>query len=307
MRREHAMAKILIVDDSRLIVHVARTILAKRGHEVIVAQDGTAGLDLARAQRPGLILLDLVMPAVDGYEVCRQLKKDSLTEEIPVIMLTSKAEAADKVKGLELGAVDYVTKPFDEGELLARVNTHLRLKELYEALQERNRQLQDLANRDGLTGLFNHRYFQEQISKDFSRAKRYHQPLSCVMLDIDHFKKVNDTYGHQTGDVILKAVGKLILDSLRESDISARYGGEEFSLLLYFTDSGGALDVADRLRKMVESHSFHAGAETFQVTLSAGAATYPHPAIQEAQQLVECADKALYTAKQNGRNRVECY
>jgi diguanylate cyclase (GGDEF)-like protein len=222
-------------------------------------------------------------------------------------MLTSKAEAADKVKGLELGAVDYVTKPFDEGELLARVNTHLRLKELYEALQERNRQLQDLANRDGLTGLFNHRYFQEQISKDFSRARRYHQPLSCVMLDIDHFKKVNDTYGHQTGDVILKAVGKLILDSLRESDISARYGGEEFALLLYFTDSRGALDVADRLRKMVESHSFHAGAETFQVTLSAGAATFPHPAIQEAQQLVECADKALYTAKQNGRNRVECY
>jgi len=301
------MAKILIVDDSRLIVHVARTILVRRGHEVIVAQDGTVGLELARTHMPGLILLDLVMPAVDGYEVCRRLKADPLTEDIPVIMLTSKAEAADKVKGLEMGAVDYVTKPFDEGELLARVNIHLRLKELYEALQERNRQLQDLANRDGLTGLYNHRYFQEQVGKDFARARRYHQPLSSVMLDIDHFKKVNDTYGHQTGDVILRTVGKLMLDSLRESDVPARYGGEEFALILYFTDSRGAFEVADRLRRMVETHIFHAGAETLQVTLSAGVATYPHPAIQEVQHLVECADKALYAAKQNGRNRVECY
>jgi two-component system cell cycle response regulator len=294
------MAKILLIDDSRLIAHVAKTILTKLGHEVILAQDGMAGLEAAKSEQPDIILLDLIMPVMDGFQVCQQLKEEGGTKEIPVIMLTSKAEAADKVKGLEMGALDYVTKPFDEGELVARVNTQLKLKELREALQE-------LANRDGLTGLYNHRYFHEQLSKDLLRARRYHESLSCVLLDIDHFKKFNDTHGHQTGDVVLSTLGQVIKDSIRDSDFAARYGGEEFALVLYHTDGPGAYDVAERLRQMVEDCEVHDKGNVLHVTISVGVATFPHEAIDDSKELIECADKALYTAKENGRNRVEAY
>jgi len=301
------MSKVLIVDDSRLIAHVAKTILTGRGHEVFLAQDGQAGLEAAKAEQPDIILLDLIMPVMDGYEVCLALKEENSTKDIPVIMLTSKAEPADKVKGLEMGALDYVTKPFDEGELLARVNTQLRLKELYEALQEKNQQLQELANRDGLTGLYNHRYFHEQLSKDFLRAKRYHEFMSCVLLDIDYFKKFNDTHGHQTGDIVLSTLGNVITESIRDSDFAARYGGEEFALVLYHTDGSTAVDVAQRLRQMVENCEVRDNDKVLRVTISVGVATFPHEEISDSKRLIECADKALYRAKENGRNRVEFY
>ena len=301
------MAKILVIDDSRLIAHVAKTILTKCEHEVILAHDGMAGLEAAKSERPDMILLDLIMPVMDGYQVCEQLKEEGSTKEIPIIMLTSKAEPADKVKGLEMGALDYVTKPFDEGELLARVNTQLRLKELHEALQEKNRQLQEMANRDGLTGLYNHRYFHEQLSKDFLRARRYHESLSCVLLDIDYFKKFNDTHGHQTGDVVLSTLGHVIEDSIRDSDLAARYGGEEFALILYHTDGPAAFHVAERLRRMVEDYEFSEKSQPLRVTISAGIATFPQEQIHNSKELIECADKAMYKAKENGRNRVESY
>ena len=301
------MARILIVDDSRLIAHVAKTILTKQGHEVILAQDGLAGLQAAKSEHPDLILLDLIMPVMDGYQVCQGLKGEDSTKEIPIIMLTSKAEPADKVKGLELGALDYVVKPFDEGELIARVNIQLRLKQLYEALQEKNRQLRELANRDGLTGLYNHRYFHEQLSKDFLRAKRYHESLSCILLDIDYFKKFNDTYGHQTGDIVLSTLGQVIRDSIRDSDFAARYGGEEFALVLYHADRPTAVNVAERLRQMVEHCEVRDKDHVLHVTISLGVATFPHEQISNPKQIVECADKALYKAKENGRNRVEYF
>ena len=301
------MGKILIVDDSKLIAHVAKTILTKRGHEIILAQDGKAGLEAAKSEQPDIILLDLIMPVMDGYEVCEHLKEDESTKEIPIIMVTSKAEAADKVKGLEMGALDYVTKPFDEGELVARVNIHLRLRELYEAVQEQNRQLQEMVNRDGLTGLYNHRYFHEQLSQDFLRAKRYHETLSCVLLDIDFFKKFNDTYGHQTGDVVLKALADVIQRSTRESDIAARYGGEEFALVLYHTDGPAAYEAAERLRQRVEGTEVRDNGNVLRVTISVGVATFPHESIHDSKELIEYADQALYKAKENGRNRVEAF
>ncbi len=301
------MAKILVVDDSRLISHVAKTILTQRGHEVILAQDGLAGLQAAKSECPDLILLDLIMPVMDGYQMCQNLKEEDSTKEIPIIMLTSKAEPADKVRGLELGALDYVTKPFDEGELVTRVNIQLRLKQLYEALQEKNRRLQELANRDGLTGLYNHRYFHEHLSKDFLRAKRYHESLSCILLDIDYFKKFNDTYGHQTGDIVLRALGQVIKNSIRDSDFAARYGGEEFAIVLYYTDGPAAVQVAERLRHMVEHCDVRDKDNVLHVTISLGVATFPHEQIRNHKQLVEYADKALYKAKENGRNRVESW
>lgn len=301
------MANILIVDDSRLIAHVAKTMLTKQGHEVVLAQDGKAGVEAAKAGKPDIILLDLIMPVMDGYEVCEHLKADEATQEIPIIMVTSKAETADKVKGLQMGALDYVTKPFDEGELIARVNIHLRLRELYQEVQEQNRLLQEMANRDGLTGLYNHRYFHEQLSQDFLRAKRYHESLSCVLLDIDFFKKFNDTYGHQTGDVVLRTLADVIERSIRESDLAARYGGEEFALIMYHTDQVAAMEVAERLRKMVESHEVQDNGNLLHVTISVGVATFPHEKIHDAKELIEYADQALYKAKENGRNRVEAY
>jgi two-component system cell cycle response regulator len=298
------MAKILIIDDSKLILHVAKTILNKQGHDVLLAEDGNIGLQTATGEHPDLILLDLILPGIDGYEVCQRIKKAHATSEIPVIMLTSKSEAADKVRGLEMGASDYVTKPFDEGELIARVNIHLQIRELHESLKEKNRQLKEMANRDGLTGLYNHRYFQETISKDFQRAVRYHESLSCVMFDIDHFKKFNDNYGHQAGDMVLKTLGGLIEELVRDSDLSARYGGEEFVLIMYHTAPKEALMVAERLRKSVEQHKFQADNLTLAVAISVGVASFPHPEIVDAKTLIECADKALYRAKDEGRNRV---
>ncbi|MBU4288072.1 MAG: diguanylate cyclase [Proteobacteria bacterium] len=298
------MPTILVIDDSKLIAHVAKNILTKQGHEVLLAQDGETGLDMAKNNEPDLILLDLILPGIDGYGVCQRIKNDSNIADIPVIMLTSKAEHTDKVRGLELGASDYVTKPFDEGELVARVNTHLRIKELHESLQEKNRQLLEMANRDGLTGLYNHRYFHESVSKDFQRAVRYNESLSCVMFDIDHFKKFNDTYGHQTGDVVLKTLGGLVKKLMRDSDLAARYGGEEFALLLYHTEAKDAYQIAERLRKTVEQYKFQAEDLVLSVNISVGVASYYHPEISDAKTLIECADKALYRAKEEGRNRV---
>ena len=298
------MAKILVIDDSRVVVHMAKTILIKRGFQVLFAQDGEAGLQTAMSEHPDLILLDLILPGLDGYQVCRLIKQEIATRDIPVIMLTSKASPADKVRGLEMGAADYLTKPFDEGELVARVNTHLKLKQLYETLQEKNRQLQELANLDGLTGLYNHRFFQETVSRDFQRAHRYHESLSCIMLDIDHFKKFNDTYGHQTGDMVLNTLGGLLRQLMRDSDLAARYGGEEFALLLYHASSPETLVVGERLRKTIEKHQFRQGDLLLKVTISAGLASFPHPDVVDAKTLIECADKALYRAKKEGRNRI---
>ncbi len=298
------MARILVIDDSKLILHVAKTILSKQGHQVLLAEDGNIGLRTAATEHPDLILLDLILPGMDGYEVCQRIKKGDATSEIPVIMLTSKSEATDKVRGLEMGASDYVTKPFDEGELMARVNIHLQIRELHESLKEKNRQLKEMANRDGLTGLYNHRYFKETISNDFQRAVRYHESLSCVMFDIDHFKKFNDNYGHQAGDMVLKTLGSLINNLVRDSDLSARYGGEEFVLLMYHTVPKEAFLVAERLRKAVEQHKFQADDLVLTVNISVGVASFPHPEIADAKTLIECADKALYRAKEEGRNRV---
>jgi two-component system cell cycle response regulator len=252
------MSKILIIDDSRLITQFGKSILTGKGLEVLTAESGEMGLELAFKEQPDLILLDVILPGMDGYQICEQLKKTDESKDIPVIMLTSKAEPADKIKGLVLGAVDYVTKPFDAGELIARVDTHLRIKELYEALQERNRQLQEMANRDGLTNLYNHRFFHEHLGREMDRVRRYGGTITCVIIDIDFFKRVNDTYGHQVGDSILKEVARILEKGIRESDLAARYGGEEFGLVILQTESQAALLVCERIRVQIAERLFTA-------------------------------------------------
>jgi diguanylate cyclase (GGDEF)-like protein len=304
---QNLMTKILLVDDSKLIMGFGKSILSKEGYEVTYAQNGSEALEIVSVKKPDLILLDVVMPGMDGYEVCKRLKANEKTRDIPIIMLTSKGETADKIKGLNLGAVDYITKPFDAGELTARVKTQLRVKELHKALQEKNRQLQELANKDGLTDLYNHRYLQERLIKEIERAKRYRIDLSFVLIDIDYFKHFNDTYGHQTGDVILKTLGCILKKALRESDTAARYGGEEFALILVHTGFDTAQEAAERLRSTVESYKFEVDNQNFQVTISLGIASFEQEMINTAKDLVECADKALYTAKKQGRNRIAIY
>lgn len=298
------MSKILIIDDSRLITQFGKSILTGKGHEVLTADSGELGLEMALRDQPDLVLLDVILPGMDGYQICRKLKTTAQSQDIPVIMLTSKAEPADKIKGLELGAVDYVTKPFDAGELIARVNTHLRMKELYEALQEKNRQLQEMVNRDGLTDLFNHRFFHEHLTREMDRVLRYGGVISCVIIDIDFFKKVNDTYGHQAGDLILKDVAGILQKGIRESDLAARYGGEEFALILLQTEPQTAILISERIRSQIAARPFLPVEPALHITASFGIASFPSPGIQAERDLVEAADQALYQAKKGGRNRV---
>ncbi len=300
--------RVMMVDDSAAILTIIAAYLEDSEFEVIAAErDGIMAVERFAQERPDIVLLDLIMPGMDGYHVCEQIKTNKATADIPVIIVTSKADPADKVRGLEIGASDYIGKPFDEGELIARVNTHLRIRELYENLQEKNRQLQELANRDGLTGLYNHRFFQEVVHRDFQKAVRYHENISCIMFDIDHFKKFNDTYGHQTGDMVLNTLGNVISEIMRDTDLSARYGGEEFALILYHTDNTDVNIFAERLRIAVEEKKFKKDNLALRVTISIGVASYPHDEISDANKLIECADKALYRAKESGRNRVVSY
>lgn len=301
------MSKILIIDDSRLIAQFGKSILSGKGHEVFTADSGEIGLELADRAQPDLILLDVILPGMDGYQICHHLKTRVLSKDIPVIILTSKAEPADKIKGLELGAVDYVTKPFDAGELIARVNTHLRMKELYEALQDKNRQLQEKANRDGLTDLYNHRYFHEHLVREIERVKRYGGVVSFVLADIDFFKKINDTYGHQAGDNVLKEIAQILKNGIRDSDLAARYGGEEFALVLLQTQVEVALQTSERLRIQIAEHPFSGFFPPLHITASFGVATFPAVSIKEEKDLVEAADQALYQAKKEGRNKVVLY
>ena len=299
---------ILIIDDSKLIAEFCRQILNPRGFHVIWSPDGLKGLEEAKRTNPDLILLDVIMPNFDGYKTLQKLKQTETTSDIPVIMLSSMAEAVDKIKGLELGAVDYITKPFDAGELIARVNTQLRLKRLHDELMEKTRKLSKMADRNGLTDLYNHRFFQEKLSEEFARAKRYGLPLSNILMDIDHFKKINDTYGHLVGDVILKGIGSMLKGSTRKGvDIPARYGGEEFAVILLHTELSRAIKVAERLRKAVAEHPFRTPSGHISITMSFGVAAIPHPEINDKQTLLKASDEALYRAKENGRNRVEAY
>lgn len=291
---------ILMIDDSPLIIKALHAILGKV-YEVHFALSGAEGIMLAKKLQPDLILLDVIMPEMDGYEVCRRLKQDPTTAEIPVIFLTSLDCDTEEEKGLAAGAVDYITKPIRSAITMARIGLHLRLK-------EQNDKLRELATRDPLTQLFNRREFFSRLEQEWARERREKAPLSLLMIDIDHFKAYNDTYGHQAGDACLRSVADIISSALRRpADIAARYGGEEFCCLLPQTDATGArvlaTNIMDRLAKAAIPHRASPIAD--RVTLSIGIATaIPSPDRTPADALRE-ADEYLYRAKKNGRNRIE--
>jgi diguanylate cyclase (GGDEF)-like protein len=292
-------ATILIVDDDAGSVKILRSILKAEG-EILFASDGTTALSMVRDHHPDLVLLDAEMPGLDGYDVCRQLKANDQTKDTAVIFVTSHGDLAHETWALEIGAVDFITKPINPPVVEARVRTHIRLKQQAD-------QLRRLASLDGLTGLANRRVFDETLIKEMKRAVRYQTPLSLVLLDIDFFKLYNDHYGHLQGDVCLKAVARVLAgQSRRPGDTVARYGGEEFVAILPETDAAGVAHFADMLLQAVRSmQEPHAASHVApHVTVSIGTAVLDPVRDDAPEKLIARADAALYRAKQGGRNRV---
>lgn len=287
--------KILIIDDSPEAVAVARQRLAKEGAEILEANGGVAGLEAAKRERPDLILLDVEMPDMLGFDVCRALKADPDLCMIPVVFLSASGTAEDKVKGLDLGAVDYVAKPFDAFELRARVRAALRTKHLQDLLIEH-------AHIDPLTGLPNRRALMVRLQQEWARIERHRGTLAFIMADVDHFKRVNDTYGHSIGDRLLQEIAKTIAGQCRTTDLPARYGGEEFAILVPDEPASSAARLAERCRREIEKIRLPLKTETFTATASFGVADARGTRSPEA--LVDRADEALYRAKSAGRNKV---
>lgn len=307
-----ATTRILVVDDDPSTARLVRDWYRDRPFEILEAGDGDNGVRRALAERPDIILLDLVMPGVDGFGACRALKADPATRGIPVILLSAKREASTKAEGFEAGVDDYVTKPFDFEEVDARIRAMLRKRELYLTLENANRELQatnaqleELATVDELTGLANYRVFKEKLREEWLRSARYETPLSVIMLDLDDFKQINDTLGHPAGDRVLREFAMLVTGGARATDVAARYGGEEFGLILPHTVGERAVRVAERIRRAVEAFEFLDGAERIRVTVSAGVATVEAASTDgDPDSLVAASDRALYAAKNAGKNRV---
>jgi two-component system cell cycle response regulator len=303
--------RILIVDDHEDNVEVIRARLEARGYRIESAADGEEALERVRQSPPDLILLDVMMPRIDGMEVARRIKADESLPFIPIIMQTALDTVQHKVEGLDAGADDYVTKPINFAELEARVKSMLRIKMLQveltranENLARVNDELRRVAVTDALTGLHNRRNVEELLHEMFEHSVRLHEPLACAMFDLDHFKSVNDTYGHQAGDAVLQQAAGILKASAREIDKVGRYGGEEFIVLLPGTVLDAAVTFAERTRQQVESHTFTFEGGSLRRTISCGVAAFPHPRIEHREALVKAADDALYVAKELGRNRV---
>ena len=287
-------ARILVIDDQPMNVEMLGLILHD-SYDVVSATDGAAGLELARTEPvPDLILLDVAMPAPNGHEVCRRLKADEVTRHIPVIFVTSHDSESDETAGIDLGAVDYIKRPWSVPILLARVRTHVSVRR--QALM-----IERLASIDGLTGLANRRCFDQTLKKEWARAQRAREPVGLLFADIDHFKRFNDTYGHAAGDGILRQVaGRVQQAARRPSDLAARYGGEELVIVLPNTPAEGVRLVAEELRADVE----RLGGPLGGLSISIGChAMVPVHGVDPSV-LLERADAALYRAKREGRNRV---
>jgi len=315
---ESARPTILLVDDNITNLKLTMQYLKDYDINLLTARNGSAGLERARLARPDLILLDVQMPDLDGFEVCRQLKADGQTREIPVIFMTALNRIEDKLAGFAVGGVDYVPKPCEVEELLARVNAHLALSQLRRELQaeirerqqaeaslrKANLELERLCVLDGLTQVANRRRFDQYLRLQWQQPGK--QPLSLLLCDVDHFKRYNDGYGHQAGDRCLQLVAHTISRATgHPRDLVARYGGEEFAVILPDTDLPGALRVAEaileELRILQIPHAYSPSGQTLSMSIGA-ACLIPAPGLSP-DQLLACADAALYAAKQQGRNR----
>jgi diguanylate cyclase (GGDEF)-like protein len=296
---------IAIVDDDAAIRRLVRLFLNRAGFATIEASTGTEAREALRTRPWDLAILDRKLPDMDGVVLAQEIKDHSEFRTRYIIMLTGEAEQEDKVQGLELGADDYITKPFQYPELLARIRAGKRIVDLQKELVETNRRLELLSITDGLTKLHNHRYFQDELARAFEESQRYQRPLSLAMIDIDFFKKVNDTHGHAVGDDVLKRAAALYRSSVRSTDLVARYGGEEFAVMMPETALDDGIAFAEKIRQLVEETPLDTQIGPLPITVSIGVASVPHSRIHTAKELIIAADKALYRAKKNGRNQVQ--
>ncbi|MDA8441719.1 MAG: diguanylate cyclase [Peptococcaceae bacterium] len=317
------MHTILIVDDVPANIKILGELL-KGKYEILVANNGNKAVQIARSTLPDLILMDVIMPDIDGIAACNILKQHKETAEIPIIFITAKNETDDIVKGFEAGGVDYITKPFNPSELNARVKTHLELKMSREELKNYAQQLEDLnrklgftnsqlnsameklhvaAMTDPLTGLANRRNITEKIKTEINRFKRTQRMFSFIIADIDFFKTINDAYGHECGDYVLKYIADLMQAEIREQDMLARWGGEEFLFFVPETDLEGAKTIAEKLRAKVERFPILYADNKISLTMTFGVAIFSPTEGMDAS--IRNADNALYKGKARGRNRVE--
>lgn len=301
---------ILVVDDLDDNLQLIATFLEQVGYKVTLASSGLEALKFLQVVKPDLILLDLTMPQMSGLEVCEQIKEEPNLAELPIIFLTASHQQEHLLQAFEKGAVDYITKPFEGLELLARVRTHLELKYTREELKkllhhqkELIQELERLAHTDSLTGVWNRRYLFTLVEQEFNRSCRYHRPFTVIIIDIDYFKKINDTYGHAIGDEVLIVMTQTVLNGLRNVDFLGRIGGEEFLAYLPETDLDAAVKTSERIRKTFEKLVISAQGQQISITLSIGVATQKL-GDETANVIIQRADKALYRAKKLGRNRV---
>jgi diguanylate cyclase (GGDEF)-like protein len=288
---------ILIVDDNTTHSTLCERLLAKNGYETSVCASGEEALEFLGKNTPDLILLDIVMPGIDGYEFCDQLKRTQRLKDTPVIFLSAMNDEASIINGFKCGGVDYITRPFRSQELIARTRTHVELKKAKEKLLR-------MAVTDELTGLFNRRYFMSRLNQEFERVKRYESIFTLIMLDIDYFKRVNDIYGHLAGDSVLRNCAEIMKTSLRLSDTLGRIGGEEFSILLPEAEIGYGIEIAERLRKKIGRSNLEFEGKKLRVTVSAGISDSDSNDLT-VDAVLNRADMALYEAKEAGRNRVK--
>ncbi len=288
---------VLVADDDESIRDLLVMVLTEAGYETLDAANGQTAVELALAHRPDLALLDVMMPVMDGFAACRAIKADPRTAGIPVLLLTALAHTDSKVRGLSDGATDYITKPFENAELLARIKKVLQEKDQRDALAAE-------ALTDALTGLTNRRSLERQLDQLLAHAERGDEPLSVLLFDVDRFKVINDTYGHAAGDIVLTTLARRAQESVRAQDVVGRLGGEEFLVILPGAGRTAAYITAERLRAHVAAKPIATPAGPIDVTVSVGAAT-THPGMDvERTALITTSDHALYSAKNTGRNRV---
>lgn len=289
---------ILVGDNSQVVREVLRWHLESHGYEVLEATDGAESVQLARRRKPAVILLSVEMPTLNGHQVLTRLKADDDLRDTPVVFITAHTETADVVEGLRLGAHDYLRKPFEPAEVIARVSAAVRVKELQDDLRVRNAELDHIARSDPLTGLANRRHLDEQLVAHVASAERHHHELSVAVVDIDNFKSVNDSFGHSAGDAVLREVALRLAASARVEDIVGRWGGEEFIVILPHCGPDGAAVVSERIRRAVAATPIRSeDGVVIPVTVSIGCTGGAD------DKLIERADTALYAAKHAGRNR----
>lgn len=307
---------VMIIDDNPENLKYLASIVKKSGYEYVMSLNGNQALEFLKSEKPDIILLDIMMPEIDGYEVCQKLKSNENTKDIPIIFVTAKAEIDEIVKGFEVGGVDYVTKPFNFVILESRIRTHIELKrskdklkkyiaklEETNAILEKEKERSDyLANRDYLTGIFNRRYMVERMKEEYYRFLREKEKFTIGIFDIDDFKKINDTYGHECGDFILVSLTKSISEFIRKMDCFARWGGEEFIVMLPKTDLEGAAVLFEKIRGNVENTKYSYNGFSVNITFTCGIAE-----ISSEETIDNCivrADKALYKGKISGKNQI---